>query len=524
MSSHPAARPGPGSDQRSDRTPGPGGQPVADGASGRPSAKGSGRGTRTGSGAGSRPAPDTGEALGFGPDEDGHGGHGPEREGRDQGGREQGGLDLGGPDPAPGSGAEQPWSRQRLRSNNEWMLLERLRTTGAASRAQLARDTGLSKPTVSAALATLEQAGLAREAGLLAPGRGRVAVLYEPDPTAGYVLGVDIGRGRLRVAVADLAGEITARRDVPNLGRSAGAVADAVIAEARAAIGEAGIGPGAVVHAAIGTPGVWDETEQRVRYAAQLPGWGRRGLFDRIRAGLDTTISVHNDANLAALGEYVRGAGAGSRHFVYLLLGTGIGMGVVSGGKLQRGAHGAAGEIGFLPLPGGRRAGAGAGRGGDQGGGDQQGVDRTDQRGGDHDQRPGMLESAASAESVVRSAKEFGVRGASTAKQVFDAARAGDPAALAAVQRQAEQLAYAVAVVSSVIDPDLVVLGGGMGQSSDLLLDRVEEALHALTPLRPRLAPSLLGDEAVLIGALSTALRTARPEVFDRRSAAVARA
>nr|WP_191289339.1 ROK family transcriptional regulator [Kitasatospora herbaricolor] len=406
------------------------------------------------------------------------------------------------------------------------MLLERLRTTGAASRAQLARDTGLSKPTVSAALATLEQAGLAREAGLLAPGRGRVAVLYEPDPTAGYVLGVDIGRGRLRVAVADLAGEITARRDVPNLGRSAGAVADAVIAESRAAIGEAGIGPGAVVHAAIGTPGVWDETEQRVRYAAQLPGWGRRGLFDRIRAGLDTTISVHNDANLAALGEYARGAGAGSRHFVYLLLGTGIGMGVVSGGKLQRGAHGAAGEIGFLPLPGGRPAGAGAGRDGDQGGGDQQSTDQqtTDQQGGDHDQRPGMLESAASAESVVRSAKEFGVRGASTAKQVFDAARAGDPAALAAVQRQAEQLAYAVAVVSSVIDPDLVVLGGGMGQSSDLLLDRVEEALHALTPLRPRLAPSLLGDEAVLIGALSTALRTARPEVFDRRSAAVARA
>ncbi|MET9617931.1 ROK family transcriptional regulator [Kitasatospora indigofera] len=459
----------------------------------------------------------SGRSPGAGLGEGSGGGLGQE-DGREPGGREQGGRDLGGPDPAPGSATEQPWSRQRLRSNNEWLLLERLRTAGAASRAQLARDTGLSKPTVSAALATLEQAGLAREAGLLAPGRGRVAVLYEPDPTAGYVLGVDIGRGRLRVAVADLAGEITARRDVPNRGRTAGAVADAVIAEARAAIAEAGIGPGAVVHAAIGTPGVWDEREQRVRYAAQLPGWGRRGLFDRIRAGLDTTISVHNDANLAALGEYARGAGAGSRHFVYLLLGTGIGMGVVSGGKLQRGAHGAAGEIGFLPLPGGPGAGAGGGHGGGHG------ADQGPDQGGDHDQRPGMLESAASAESVVRSAKELGVRGAATAKQVFDAARAGDPAALAAVQRQAEQLAYAVAVVSSVIDPDLVVLGGGMGQSSDLLLDRVEEALHALTPLRPRLAPSLLGDEAVLIGALSTALRTARPEVFDRRSAAVARA
>ncbi len=411
-----------------------------------------------------------------------------------------------GPVPAPGpepdakpatgpvdGGPDQPWNRQRLRSNNEWLLLERLRTSGPASRAQLARDSGLSKPTVSAALASLEQAGLAREAGLLAPERGRVAVLYEPDPTAGHVLGVDIGRGWLRVAVADLAGEITARRDVPNRGRTADAVADAVIAAAHAAIEEAGLRPDQVVHSAIGTPGVWDQEQQRVRYAANLPGWGRRGLFDRIRAGLDTAISVHNDANLAAVGEYARGAGVGSDVFVYLLIGTGLGMGVVSGGKLRQGSHGAAGEIGFLPLPAGARTG-------------------------------GTLESAASAESVLRTAQQLGLRGVTSAKEVFDAARAGDPLALAAVQQEAEQLAYAVAVVSCVLDPDVVVLGGGIGRSADLLLDRVEQHLHTLTPLRPRLAPSLLGEDAVLFGALATALRTARPEVFHRRSATAGRA
>ncbi|GAA1275683.1 ROK family protein [Kitasatospora nipponensis] len=433
---------------------------------------------------------------------------------------------------------EQPWNRQRLRSNNEWLLLERLRTEGPASRAQLARDTGLSKPTVSAALATLEQAGLAREAGLLAPERGRVAVLYEPDPTAGHVLGIDIGRAWLRIAVADLTGEIVARRDVPNLGRTADAVADAVVAGARDAIEEAGLTAADVVHSAIATPGVWDESEQRVRYAANLPGWGRRGLFDRLRAGLATEISVHNDANLAALGEYARGAGAGSRLFVYLLIGTGLGMGVVAGGRLQRGAHGAAGEIGFLPLPGGRVGGGGgaisAGGSGGSGGsavsggtGGADGVISAGEAGGadgpEREQHRGMLESAASAESVVRTARELGLRGADDAKAVFEAARAGDPAALAAVQHEAEQLAYAVAVISSVLDPDLVVLGGGVGHSADLLLDRIEAALPALTPLRPRLAPSLLGEEAVLIGALATALRTARPAVFERRSAAVAR-
>ncbi|KJK59926.1 ROK family transcriptional regulator [Saccharothrix sp. ST-888] len=412
-----------------------------------------------------------------------------------------------GSDAAPGAPAEaaapgQPWSPQRLRSNNEWLLLERLRACGSASRAQLARDTGLSKPTVSAALAALERAGLAREAGLLAPERGRVAVLYEPDPTAGYVLGIDIGRGRLRVAVADLAGETVARRDAPNRGRSADAVADAVIAEAHAAIAEAHLTPGDVVHAAIGTPGVWDEHEQRVHFARNLPGWGRRGLFDRIRSGLDTVISVHNDANLAALGEYERGAGAGSRLFVYLLIGTGLGLGVVSGGRLQHGAHGAAGEIGFLPMPMPMPMPMAAAGGAD-------GV-------------PGTLESVASAESVVRTAKSLGLRGASTARQVFDAARRGDPAALAAVEREADQLAYAVAVVSAVLDPDLVLLGGGVGQSADLLLGRMERTLHQLSPLRPRLAPSRLGEDAVLIGALATALRTARPTVFERRTDAVA--
>ncbi|GAA2796600.1 ROK family transcriptional regulator [Kitasatospora sp. CM 4170] len=390
----------------------------------------------------------------------------------------------------PGASPAQPWNRQRLRSNNEWLLLELLRTGGPSSRAQLARDTGLSKPTVSAALAALEQAGLVREAGRFVPERGRTAVLYEPDPAAGHVLGVDIGRARLRVAVADLTGRIVARRDVPNKGRSANAVADAVVAAARETTAEAGLAAREIVHAVIGTPGVWDEERRGVRYATSLPGWGRRGLFDRIAAGLETAITVGNDANLAAHGEFTLGAGRGSRMFAYLLVGTGLGVGVVKDGELLSGAHGAAGEVGLVPLP-----------------------VRPDGEPG------GTLEQTAAADAVVRTALELGMRGPLTAKQVFEAARAGDPLAAEAVQRAAEQLAYAVAVLSAVLDPDLVVLGGGIGNSADLLLEPLERALHRLTPLRPRLAPSELGEEVVLLGAVATALDIARPEVFERRSA-----
>ncbi|MFD7470980.1 ROK family protein [Streptomyces sp. NPDC059837] len=382
---------------------------------------------------------------------------------------------------------EQPWNRQRLRSTNERLLLDRLRTGGAASRAQLARDTGLSKPTVSSALAALEQAGLVREAGTHAPERGRVAVLYAPDPAAGYALGIDIGRGWLRVAVADLDGGVVARADVRNRARSSGAMADLVVSTARQVVANSGLGAHEVAHAVVGTPGVYDEERRRVRYAMHLPGWGRAGLFDRMREELGIPLEIHNDANLAALGEYTYGVGAGSRLFTYILIGTGLGMGVVSEGRLFTGARGGAGEIGFLPWPG--------------------------------RQKPETLEDAVSGVAVVEAARQFGMTGQLTAKAVFDAARAGDSAAVRAVRLEGERIAYTVAAAAAVLDPDLVVLGGGVGHSIDLLLRPVRETLRTLTPLRPRIVPGRLGEDAVLLGAVATALGTARDVVFERRSA-----
>ncbi|SFE45628.1 ROK family transcriptional regulator [Streptomyces mirabilis] len=381
----------------------------------------------------------------------------------------------------------QPWNRQRLRSTNERLLLDRLRTGGAASRAQLARETGLSKPTVSSALAALEEAGLVREAGTHAPERGRVAVLYAPDPAAGYALGIDIGRSWLRVAVADLDGGVVARADVRNRARSSGAMADLVVSTARQVVANSGLGTHEVAHAVVGTPGVYDEERRRVRYAMHLPGWGRAGLFDRMREELGIPLEVHNDANLAALGEYTYGVGAGSRLFTYILIGTGLGMGVVSEGRLFTGARGGAGEIGFLPWPG--------------------------------LQKPETLEDAVSGEAVVEAARQFGMTGQLTAKAVFDAARAGDSAAVRAVRLEGERIAYTVAAAAAVLDPDLVVLGGGVGHSIDLLLRPVRETLRTLTPLRPKIVPSRLGEDAVLLGAVATALGTARDVVFERRSA-----
>jgi predicted NBD/HSP70 family sugar kinase len=232
---------------------------------------------------------------------------------------------------------------------------------------------------------------------------------------------------------------------------------------------------------------VYDEKQRRVRYAMHLPGWGRAGLFDRMREELGIPLEVHNDANLAALGEYTYGVGAGSRLFAYIMIGTGLGMGVVSEGRLFTGAHGGAGEIGFLPWPGRHK--------------------------------PETLEDAVSGEAVVEAARHFGMTGQLTAKAVFDAAREGHGPAVEAVRLEGERIAHTVAAAAAVLDPDLVVLGGGVGHSVDLLLRPVRETLRALTPLRPRIAPGRLGEDAVLLGAVATALGTARDVVFERRSA-----
>jgi predicted NBD/HSP70 family sugar kinase len=380
---------------------------------------------------------------------------------------------------------------------NERVLLEHLRHYGPLSRAQLARETGLSKPTVSQALANLERVGLARPIGQVSPeGGGRQAVLYESDPTAGYVVGIDIGRSWVRVAVADLAGTIVARREERNQVRSAKALVRLATELAQRAIETAGFTWSKVVHTVIGTPGVYDYSSERVLFASNLPGWGRRGLAELLHEAVGSNLTLENDANLAALGEQSFGCGAAVKTFVFFTVGTGLGMGIVIDGKLYRGAHGASGEVGFLPIealeiPGFSMASA---------------------------SQRGMMETVASGEGIVHIAQALGMRPPLSARQIFDAARAGDELALAVVEREGCHLALAVAAVAAILDPELIVLGGGVGHNVDLLRGPLERRLHEITPLRPRIVASELGEYAVLYGAIATGLVIARDLVFQQRA------
>ena len=193
---------------------------------------------------------------------------------------------------------------------------------------------------------------------------------------------------------------------------------------------------------------------------------------------------------MAAVGEKWRGLAGGVSTFVVISIGAGVGMGIVIQDELFRGFHGAAGEIGYLPL----------------GPGDP------------HDpavRRRGLLEESASGAAVVRAARDAGLH-ARTPKAVFAAARRGEQAALRAVDTEAARIALAIAAVVPVVDPELVVLGGGIGRNGDLLLDPVERELRAISPFHPRIEVSALGEDAELQGAVALALRSAQDRLFER--------
>jgi predicted NBD/HSP70 family sugar kinase len=380
---------------------------------------------------------------------------------------------------------------------NQRLLLDRLITSGPATRPQLAREAGLSLPTVIAAIEDLEEAGLVRLAGRPETLQGRPAQLYEANAAAGATVGVDIGHDWLRVLVADLTGRQLSRLDVRISKRRTKALVERVSQTVADATADADLGQGTIAHTVIGSPGVFDPQQRRVLYAANLPGWQRVGLAEALTESLGTSVTIDNDANLAALGEHAYGAAQGVRQFAYLMIGTGVGLGIIIDGQIYRGATGSAGEVGFLPIGGELSAGQ------------------------DSHPRRGVLEEALAADAVVRYATQAGMPGTFTAEDVFAAARAGQAPALRAVSIEATHLAQLIASTCAFLDPELIVLGGGIGQNLDLLEPDMRTALARITPLQPKLAQGALGRDAVVLGAIARGVELAREITFTARIEAI---
>jgi predicted NBD/HSP70 family sugar kinase len=379
----------------------------------------------------------------------------------------------------------QAVSSTAIREHNLGAVLAALQDGRPASRADLALRTGLSKPTVGAALRAFEETGLVREFGRTTGRRGPSASLYDLVSDAVLVLGVDVGARYLRWVLADLDGdpadEGTVRLEQPR----AEDVLQAIGAIRR---------NGDVELAVVGSPGVVDPTTGRIDSAPNIHGWEGVHAEAVLGDALGIAVRVENDVNLAALGEQAAGAGRDVDSFAYLNVGSGLGAGIVLHGRLHRGARGAAGEVGFLPV-------------------------------GDdpfHVRHGGAMEARLSSQGLIETADRLAPSTPTSVPQpfdvhaLFDAARAGDALGRALVRYAAREVAVCVAGITAVVDLELVLLGGGIGASEELPLADVRRAVAELIPAPPRIERASLGERAVRTGAVAVAVEAARQQVIRR--------
>lgn len=312
------------------------------------------------------------------------------------------------------------------------------------------------------------------------------------------VWAIDLGGTRVRVALAGADGRILSQA-------SEGTLADegpaAVLAQMRALARrildtEGGERDGGPPPSAVGVaaPGPLDPRTGIVLDTPNLVGWKDYPIEAAVAEAFGAPAFAHNDANLAALGEARLGAGRGHELVVYLTVSTGVGGGIVRSGRIEAGANGLAGELGHVIVDaGGPRCNFG---------------------------HPGCLEALASGTAIARAAREARAaqggddHGAMTAREVAIAAREGDPLAAAIMHRAARMLGLAVGGFINVLDPNIVIVGGGVSQSWDLLEAHVDKSAGEVVMAASRrsvpIVRAALGDDAGLVGAALWAAEAVR--------------
>ncbi|WOT36865.1 ROK family transcriptional regulator [Streptomyces coeruleorubidus] len=396
--------------------------------------------------------------------------------------------------------AGTPGTPRVLRAMNDRAALDLLLEHGQLSRTRIGKLTGLSKPTASQLLARLEAAGLVLATGTTEGRPGPNAQLYEVNPTSGYAAGLDVTPQRILAAVADITGRTVGRHELPAPGRRTGTpVVQQVTDALDGAVKAAGLARDDIHRLVIGTPGAFDPTTGRLRYASHLPGWHSPTLLDELAAALPMPFEYENDVNLVALAEQRLGAARDHTDFVLLWNQEGLGAALVLGGRLHRGWTGGAGEVGFLPVPGTPLV---------------RQVTKANS---------GGYQELAGSQAVPRLARELGIEdipaGPYTevaAALVERAATRDDELHRELLRSYATRLATGLASLVSVLDPELVVLSGAsLTSGGETLRALVQAELEELAASRPRLVVGDVREHPVLRGALESALATTRDEVFD---------
>lgn len=360
--------------------------------------------------------------------------------------------------------------------------------------AELVRATGLTRPTVAQAVEELMGEGLIVVEAPAGQGRiGRPAVRVRLDGLAAPVLGIDVGVHSVAASVADLTGQrLSLRRlAVAGAGNEAMVAAlDTVIAEA---LSEAGIARTALASVAAGCPGIVDAEVGRITLRTDEGQWSSFDLLRYLRRACACPIRLENNANLVASAVFAARTDA-PHTLLAVQWGERLGAGIVIEGRLHRGATLAAGEIGFIRPEG-----------------------SPPRLGMTED---GPLESAIGSGGIVRRARVAAAADPTStlgallgrsstpadAAKVFEAAADGDAAAVAVVDDVARLFSAAVAPIVLALDPDALVIGGGVARAGGLLTEAIQRHLSGLTLHTPTVELSPLAQDAVIVGAILSAL------------------
>jgi glucokinase-like ROK family protein len=357
----------------------------------------------------------------------------------------------------------------------------------------LGRETGLSRNVITQRLVDLRASGLAVETGREVSSGGRPPRQIQFNANLGHVLIADLGATSIDVALADLRGRILRQLSEP---ADIAAGPEPILGQVKAlfdALGaDADHAPGVLWGIGVGVPGPVEFTTARPVAPPIMPGWDDFPIREWLSARFDVPVWVDNDVNVMALGERAEGIAQGCEDVVFIKVGTGIGAGIISHGRLQRGAQGSAGDVGHIQVVFDREVICRCGK-------------------------LGCLEAVAGGAALGRAALRAAERGESSllvdrlarqgslsARDVAEAANHGDPTSTLLLRQAGRDIGQMLATVVNTLNPSLIVIGGGVSGAGDVLMASIREVVYGRSlPLATRhlqIRQSTLGERAGVTG------------------------
>lgn len=358
-------------------------------------------------------------------------------------------------------------------------VFQLLRDGRARTRAELAETTGLARSTVAARIDSLTAAGLIGPAGEAVSSGGRPPSRFAFQPSARVILAVDVGARHVIVALLDLRGTVLSElRETIDVAAGPTTVLDQVLELCGSLFTRASRHERELVGMGMGLPGPVEHSTGKPASPPIMPGWDGFDVPAYVQKRFAVDVLVDNDVNIMALGERAS-YWPDAENLLFIKVATGIGAGIISGGLLQRGADGTAGDIGHVRVP----------------------------RGGEVMCRCGnfgCLEAMASGPAVAAALAAAGVP-ATTGEDVLDLARRGNLAAIAAMRQAGRDIGDVLAACVNLLNPSVIVIGGGLASAGEYLLAGVREIVYQrslpLATARLRIVQSMAAGHAGVLGA-----------------------